>query len=40
MCLPFVWVHYAQVLHVKLQNHLVRAAILLNLIQEDKVQVS
>jgi hypothetical protein len=33
-------VHYAQVLHMKLQNRLFQAAILLNLIQEDKVQVS
>lgn len=40
MCLTFVLVHYAQVLHVKLQNRLVQTAILLNLILEDKVQVS
>ena len=37
MCMTFVWVHYAQVLHVKLQDRLLTAAILLNLIQEDKV---
>ena len=37
--MTFVWVCYAQVLHMKLQNRSLKAAILLNLIQEDTVQL-